>query len=111
MANAGKTVFVQFSKEHPQLAVDIKFFYRAFAKRRSRRGVHLTAQLAIRCLIANYCKRRLCDFKGLSQDGGQPDFSKKPPRLYLNNNIWNEPNFGQISARSISLDSTLKQSW
>jgi hypothetical protein len=28
--------------------------------------------------IANYCTRWLCNFKGLSKDGGQADFSKNP---------------------------------
>jgi len=35
----------------------------------------LCAQLAVRFLIANYCKRCRCNFKGVSQDGGQADFS------------------------------------
>jgi hypothetical protein len=45
-------------------------------QRRSKSDVRLTAQLAIRCISANYCMRWYCKFKGLSQDGVQADFSK-----------------------------------
>jgi hypothetical protein len=58
--------------------------------------VHLTAQLAIRCLIANYCMRWHCNFKGLSQDGGQSDSSKNLRASLFNDNPSNEPNLGRI---------------
>jgi hypothetical protein len=65
----------------PQLAIDIEYFQRAFVnpctmlnQRRSWSGVQITAQLAIRCLLANYCTRYRLSFKGLSQDGGWADF-------------------------------------
>jgi hypothetical protein len=45
--------------------------------------------------MANFCIRWLVIFKGLSHDGGQADFSKKPLRLF-NKNLSNEPNFGRI---------------
>jgi hypothetical protein len=67
-----------------QLANDIKFFC-AFVnpcmmqnQRRSQSSVHLTPNLPIKCLIANYYMRWRKIFKGLSQDGELADFSKKP---------------------------------
>ncbi len=65
-------------------------------QRCSRNGVRLTVQLSIRFLIANYCTRLSPNFKGLSRDGGRADFFYKPPRLSLNDDLSNEPNFGQI---------------
>ncbi len=67
-------------------------------------GVRLTEQLAIRCLIANYCTRWRRSFKGLSQDGGWADFSKNL-RAYLFND---DLRMSLISAGSISLDITFK---
>jgi hypothetical protein len=66
--------------------------------------VRLSEQLAIRCLIANYCKRWRHSFKGLSQDGGWADFSKNL-RAYLFND---DLRMSLISAGSISLDITFK---
>ncbi len=37
----------------------------------------LTARLAIRCIIVNYCTRWRCNFKGLSQEGGRADLFQK----------------------------------
>jgi hypothetical protein len=51
---------------------------RQFTKVRS-----LTAQLAIRCLIVNYCTRWRCNFKGLSHDGGGGFFKKTSAPLFL----------------------------
>jgi hypothetical protein len=47
---------------------------RCKSKGTSRSGVRLIAQLAIRCLSANYCTSWRCNFKGLSQDGGHEIF-------------------------------------
>ncbi len=54
--------------------------------------------------MGNYCTRWHPCFKGLSLDGGQAYFSKKPPRRSFNKDLSNEPTFG----RTISLDSTFK---
>ncbi len=95
----------------PQLAIDTKFFHRAFAnpcaiyQRRSRSRVRLTAQWEIMCLIANYCARWRCNFKGLSQDGRWKDFFLKTSApLFLMTTF----QMSLISAGSISLDSTFK---
>ncbi len=73
-----------------QFAIDTKFFHCEFANpcmmfnlRCSRSGVCMTAQLTIRCLLANYCTIWRCNFKGLSEDWGRLDFSKNPPRISL----------------------------
>ncbi len=50
--------------------------------------------LAIRCLIANYCTRGRCNFKGLSRDGGWADFSKNLRASLFNDDLLNDPNFG-----------------
>jgi hypothetical protein len=65
-------------------------------------GVCLTAQLAIRCLIANYCTRWRCNFRGLSQDEGRRIFLKASAPLSLMTTY----QMSLISAGSISLDST-----
>ncbi len=65
-------------------------------QRRSRGGMRLTTQLAIRCLIANYCTRWCCNFKGLSQDGGRAEFSKNLRASLFNDDLWNEPYLGRI---------------
>ncbi len=57
-----------------QLAIDTEFFSAHF---------RLTVHLAIEGLMANYCTRGRGIFKGLSQDGRQADFSKKPLRHFL----------------------------
>jgi hypothetical protein len=76
----------------PQLAIDTEFFHSVFVnpctmqnQRRSRRSVRLTVHLAIESEMANdrYCMRWRGIFKGLSQDGGQANFSKKPPQHFL----------------------------
>ncbi len=54
--------------------------------------MNLTAHLDIECLMDNYCMRWRGIFKGLSQDGGRADFSKKPS-LTLNKDPSNEPNY------------------
>ncbi len=36
-----------------------------------------SVELAIMCLIADYCRRSRCNFKELSQDGGRANFSKQ----------------------------------
>ncbi len=73
----------------PQLAIDTEYFHSAFVnpcmmknQRRSQSGVRLTAHFPVKCLIANYCMRWRGIFKGLSQDGGRADFSKKLPQLF-----------------------------
>ncbi len=53
-----------------------------------------SVQLAIRCLIANYCTRGRCNFKGLSQDGGWADFSKNLRASLFNDDLSIEPNLG-----------------
>ncbi len=58
--------------------------------------MRLTAHLAIKCLIANYCIRWRGIFKGLSHDGGQADFSKNRRASSFNKDLSNEPNFGRI---------------
>jgi hypothetical protein len=58
--------------------------------------------LAICSRIANTCMRWSGIFKGLSQDGGQADFSKNLLASLFNKGLFNE------SAGSISLDSTFK---
>ncbi len=75
-------------------------------QKQSRSGVHLTAQLAMRCLNANYCTRWRHNFKGLSQDVGWADFSikKTSTPLSLMTTYW----MSLISAGFISLDSTFK---
>jgi hypothetical protein len=92
-----------------QLAIDSEFFHCSFAnpytmynKRRSRSGVRLTAQLAIRCLIANW--RWHCNFKGLSQDRGWADFSRN---LQASLSLMTY-RMSLISAGSISMESTFK---
>ncbi len=78
-------------KAHLPLAIDSKFFHCAFAnpckmynQRRSRGSMRLSAQLDIKCLIANYYTRLRCNFKGLSQDGGQADFYiEKSKHLFI----------------------------
>jgi hypothetical protein len=84
-----------------QLAIVSEFFHCPFAnpytmynQRRSRSGVRLTAQLAIRCLIANW--RWHCNFKGLSQDKGWADFSRNLQASLFNDDLSYEPNFGWI---------------
>jgi hypothetical protein len=46
-------------------------------------GVRRTAHLAIRYVMASYCRRWGGIFKGLSRCVGQADFSKKSLRLSL----------------------------
>jgi hypothetical protein len=47
--------------------------------------------------MANYCIRWRGIFKGLSDDGGRADFSKKNRRASsFNKDLSNEPNFGRI---------------
>ncbi len=59
--------------------------------------MRLTAHLAIESLMANYCMRWRGIFKGLSQDGGRADFSKKNLcDTSFNKDLSNEPNFGLI---------------
>ncbi len=74
----------------PALAIDNDFFRSAFVNpctkpkvQSERCGVPLTAHLPIECLMGNYCMRWLHCFTGLSLDGGQADFSKKPPQHFL----------------------------
>jgi hypothetical protein len=43
-----------------------------------------------------YCMSWCCNFKGLSQDGGTGGFFKKPRASLFNDDISNEPSFGQI---------------
>ena len=52
--------------------------------------------LAIRFRIANSCTTWSEIFKGLSQDGGQADFSKNLRTSLFNKGLSNEPNFGRI---------------
>ncbi len=66
---------------------------------RSQSSVRLTAQLAIRCLIANYCTSWHCKFEELSQDGGRADFSKNLRASLINDDLSSEPNFGRIHPR------------
>ncbi len=64
--------------------------------------VHLTAQLAIRCLIANYCTRWRRSFTGVSKDGRRGWFFLKtsaPLSLMMTYRM------SLISGGSISLDS------
>ncbi len=58
--------------------------------------MRLIVQLAIRCLIANYCTRWRPNFKGLSQDGDGQIFSKNLRASIFNDDLSNEPNFGRI---------------
>jgi hypothetical protein len=65
----------------------------------------LTAQWEIRCLIANYCARWRCNFKGLSQDGGWKDFFLKTSAPL---SLMTTYQMSLISARSTPPDSTFK---
>ncbi len=92
-----------FQVKNDQLAIDFELFHRAFAnpctnQRRSQRGVRLNAQLIVRCLIAIYCVRWHCtgNFKGLSQNGRQADFSINLCASLYNDDLSNEPYYGQI---------------
>ncbi len=86
----GKTMDDNQKKFFPQLAIDTNFFHSAFVnpctmynQRRSQNGMRLAAHLAIKSLMANYCIRWRRILKGLSEDGGRADFSKKLPRHFL----------------------------
>jgi hypothetical protein len=59
-----------YKKIIPSLAIDSKFFHHAFANPCKTKGAAgAVCAMAIRFLIANYCWRRHCNFKGLSQAG------------------------------------------
>jgi hypothetical protein len=75
-----------------------------------RRSVRLTAYLAIKFLMGNYCIRWRGIFKGLSRSGGWAEFSKKPPRLslmkaYRMSLIWPDPSRWTVP---LTLELTLK---
>jgi len=52
--------------------------------------------LEIRFLIANYCTRCHCNFKGLSQDGGRAKFAENLRAFPFNKDQPNESTFRQI---------------
>jgi hypothetical protein len=88
----------------PQLAIYTKFFHSAFVnsytmqnQKCSRSGVRLSVHMAIESLIANYCMSWRWIFKGLSQDGGQADFSKNLRDTSFYKDLSNESNFGLIN--------------
>jgi hypothetical protein len=59
--------------------------------------MHLTAQLAIRCLIANYCTSRCTvTLKGSHRMGDGQIFSKNLSSYLFNDDLSNEPNFGWV---------------
>ncbi len=88
----------------PQLAIETELFHSAFVnpcmienQRRSQSGVRLAAaHLHIECIMGNLCTRWRHCFKGLSLDGGQADFSKKPRDASFTKDLSNEPTFGRI---------------
>ncbi len=63
------------------------------------------AALVIRILIANICTRWRWIFKGLSQDGGQADFSRHFRASHFNDDLSNVPTFSFMSQDS-TLNST-----
>jgi hypothetical protein len=66
--------------------------------------VRLTAQLAIKCIIAITERDGDVIFKGLSLDGGRANYYLKTSPF--NENLSNEP-----TVESISLDSTLSEDY
>jgi hypothetical protein len=68
----------------------LSILVRCKPKAQSEPGARLTAHLAIRCLIANYCMRWHEIFKGLSRDEGLADLKKNYQASLF------EPNFGRI---------------
>ena len=83
-----------------QLAIDTKFFHRAFFnpctmlnQRRRRSDVRFTALLAVECLMANYWRGYL---KGSHRMGDGWIFLKNVRDNSFNKDLSNEPNFGLI---------------
>jgi hypothetical protein len=58
--------------------------------------MRLTAHLATKCPMANYCKRWREIYKGLSYDGDGRIFLKNLRQTSSNKDLSNEPNFGLI---------------
>ncbi len=56
--------------------VERQFFYCHLSDEKPKAQAELCAPLAIRFLIANYCPRRRCNLKGLSQAQGRPKFAE-----------------------------------
>jgi hypothetical protein len=87
-------------KFNSKFAIDSKSFYPAFANPwRSLSGVRLTAQLANRCLIANYCPRlrdSAVTFKVSHRMGGGRIFLTNLLASLFNEDLSNEPNFSRI---------------
>ncbi len=59
--------------------------------------MHITVHWHIGCIMSNYVRDGAIALKGgLSLNGGQADFSKKPPDTSFNKDLSNEPTFGRI---------------
>jgi hypothetical protein len=68
----------------PLIAIFLIMQLSILVRYKTKRAVGaMCACLHIKCLMANYCMRWRGIFTGLSLDGGQADFSKKPPHLSL----------------------------
>jgi hypothetical protein len=72
-----KSLFRNWSLIQNFFTAHLSILVRCKTKGRSRSGVRFTAHLAVERIMANYGMRWRGIFKGLSQDGGLADFSKK----------------------------------
>ncbi len=52
--------------------------------------LELCVPLAVTILLANYCTRWHCNFKGLSQDGGRPKLAENLLTSPINNELSNK---------------------
>ncbi len=72
-----------------------------------QRGLIFVPGMVICFQIANSCTRWRRNFKGLSQHGGQANFSINICASLFNKDLLNEPNFGLIHLAGV-LDEPLK---